>query len=130
MSSPRPAPNPHSHAAHSTAVAALFAGRDAVVPAIYDRILEALHRLGPFDQQPKKTSIHLVRSTGFAGIHPRKSALILNLRLDRALGGPRVFKSEQVSRNRYHNELKLTSPDDIDAELTNWLREAYHLSAV
>ena len=110
-------------------VDALFAGKDPVVPAIYERIVAAVVPLGPVEQQPKKTSIHLARGTGFAGVHPRKSAVILNLRLDRQLAGSRIVKSEQVSKNRFHNEVRLTSPDDVDAEVAGWLREAYALTA-
>jgi hypothetical protein len=117
-------PSPDSTAA----VGSLFTGKEPVVSAIYARILGELRRIGPFEEQPKKTSIHLARTTGFAGVHPRKSALVLNLRLDRALAGARILKAEQVSRNRYHNEVKLASPDEVDAELTTWLREAYQLS--
>jgi len=106
---------------------ALFAGKDAVVLSIYHRLLEALHSFGPFQEEPKKTSIHLVQTLGFAGIHPRKSFLYLNLRMNRPLQGERVAKSEQVSKNRYHNEVKITSPDEIDAELIDWLKEAYAL---
>jgi hypothetical protein len=43
----------------------LFAGKDAVVRAIYDRLLEALQGLGAFSVEPKKTSIHLVNHVGF-----------------------------------------------------------------
>jgi Domain of unknown function (DUF5655) len=76
---------------------------------------------------PKKTSIHLTRSVGFAGVHPRKSYLYLNIRTDYPIASPRIAKSEQVSKNRFHNELKLTSPDEIDAELLGWLKDAYAL---
>lgn len=107
---------------------ALFVGKDASVRAIYDRLIDALQDIGPFQAEPKKTSIHLVRASGFAGVHPRKSFLYLNIRLDRALQGERIAKSEQVSKNRYHNEVKLTSPDDVDGELVGWLKEAYNLA--
>ncbi len=43
------------------------------------------------------------------------------------VASPRIAKSEQVSKNRFHNELKLTSPDEIDAELLSWLKDAYAL---
>jgi hypothetical protein len=36
-------------------------------------------------------------------------------------------KTEQVSKNRYHNEIKLDSPDAVDAEVCQWLSEAYAL---
>ena len=107
---------------------ALFAGKDVAVRAIYSRLLEVLQTFGPFKEEPKKTSIHLVNASGFAGVHPRKSFLYLNVRMDRPLQGERVTKSEQVSKNRYHNEIKITSPDDVDAELVGWLKEAYALA--
>jgi hypothetical protein len=105
----------------------LFAGKEPVVRAIYERLLDAIRPLGPFTADAKKTSIHLVHSSGFAGIHPRKRYLYLNLRLDRALDSPRVARLEQVSKNRWHNEIRLDHPDQIDGELLPWLREAYTL---
>jgi hypothetical protein len=36
-----------------------------------------------------------------------------------------LTKTEQVSKNRFHNELKLNSPDEIDEELLGWLKDAY-----
>ena len=105
----------------------LFAGKDAVVRVIYDRLLEALHGLGPFSVEPKKTSIHLVNKVGFAGVHPRKSYMYLNLRTEHAITNTRVVKSEQVSKNRYHNEIKLAAPGDVDTELAAWLGAAYAL---
>src|SRR4029450_9469613 len=106
---------------------ALFASKDAVVRDIYDRWLEALAEIGPFHEEPKKTSIHRVRTAGFAGVHPRKSYIYLNLRTDRAIQSARISKTEQVSKNRYHNETKIASPDEVDAELLGWLAEAYAL---
>jgi len=38
-------------------------------------------------------------------------------------------KSEQTSSSRYHHEVKLNSPSDIDDELIGWLKAAYLLSA-
>lgn len=108
-------------------VDAVFAGKDAVVREIYARLLDALGAIGPFREEPKKSSIHLAHTVGFAGIHPRKSFLYLNLRTDRPIDSPRVVKLEQVSKHRYHNEVKPSSPDEVDAELIGWLGEAYAL---
>jgi uncharacterized protein DUF5655 len=106
---------------------ALFEGKDPVVRAIYERLLDEIRALGPFTPEAKKTSIHLVHTGGFAGVLPRKGYLYLNLRLDHALDSPRAAKVEQVSKNRWHNEIRLEHPDQIDAELLSWLREAYTL---
>ncbi|MBC8075090.1 MAG: hypothetical protein H7Y32_03360, partial [Chloroflexales bacterium] len=60
-------------------VDALFTGKDALTRDIYERLLDALRVIGPFREEAKKTSIHLVNQSGFAGVHPRKSYLYLNL---------------------------------------------------
>ena len=106
---------------------ALFTGKDDIVRSIYERLLEALHTIGPFQEEPKKTSLHLVHRVGFAGVHPRKSYLILNLRTDHPIESQRIFKTEQVSKSRFHNEVKLASPGDVDEELLGWLKDAYML---
>jgi hypothetical protein len=107
---------------------ALFAGKDTMVRAIYDRLLDVVQTFGPFREEPKKTSIHLMNTSGFAGIHPRKSFLYLNVRMDRPLQSERVAKSEQVSKHRYHNVIKIIAPDEVDDELLGWLKEGYRLA--
>lgn len=106
-----------------------FEGKDASVRQIYDRILKATEKFGPVAEEPKKTSIHLVNQTAFAGVATRKSAMVLTIKSDRKLPSPRIHKSEQTSAKRFHHEVKLTSPADVDSELVNWLKDAYALSA-
>jgi hypothetical protein len=108
----------------------LFADKDHTVREIYTRLLDVLREIGPFEAEPKKTSVHLVHSVGFAGVHPRKSFLYLNLRTERPIESARIVKAEQVSKNRYHNEVKLSSPAEVDAEVSGWLREAYELGSL
>ncbi|HEV8146753.1 MAG TPA: DUF5655 domain-containing protein [Bryobacteraceae bacterium] len=97
--------------------------------ALYERLLTALRKLGPFEAEWKKTSIHLVRKTAFAGVHPRKASLVLTLKASELIKSPRIAKSEQVSRNRWHLDLKVNSPSEIDKQLLDWLRAAYDLAA-
>ena len=109
------------------AVEVLFRSRDPVVPALYAPRISAMGTNRPGREDPKQNSIHLLRDTGFAGVHPRKSSLLLNIRTDHPIESPRIATVEQVSRHRFHNELWLTSPDDVDDEIIGWLREAYAL---
>jgi len=44
------------------------------------------------------------------------------------LDSPRIHKSEQASARRFHHEVKLTSPAEVDGELVRWLKEGYTLS--
>ena len=99
------------------------------VPDTYAAILAAVRSFGSVAVEAKKTSIHLVAGSAFAGVHPQKSKLRLNIRTDRRLESPRIRKVEQVSARRFHNEIDLTLPSEVDDELRAWLQEAYALGA-
>jgi hypothetical protein len=106
-----------------------FEGKDPVVREIYDQLKKAIRRFGPLIEEPKKTSIHIVNKTALAGVATRKGHIVLTIKSDRKLGSPRIFKSEQTSASRFHHEIKLTSPAEVDKELIGWLEDAYELSA-
>jgi hypothetical protein len=102
-----------------------LAGPDSLV--LYHKLLAAVGRIGPFREEVKKTSIHLVRGSAFAGVHPRKQHLLLTIKAEQPNSGARIAKSEQVSKNRWHLDVKLSTAKDIDPELLAWLRAAYDL---
>lgn len=106
-----------------------FHRREPQVAAIYEALLTAVRRLGPVTEDPKKTSIHLVRDSALAGVTTQKSALILTLKSRTKLKSPRIRKQEQVSTNRWYLEVRLTQPGDVDPELCRWLAAAYELAA-
>ena len=110
------------------ALEALFANKDPAVRAAYDKVLSSLAKVGPVVIEPKKTSIHLVRETGFAGAHPKKAWLDLTIRSEKPIKSARVRAQEQVSKNRWHQDVRLTSPKDVDAEVVAWLKSAYELA--
>lgn len=110
-------------------VAQHFAGRDPVVKSIFERILNEVRKFGPVAVEPKKTSIHLVNKSAFAGVATRKSALILSIKSAAPIKHRRVLKTERISSGRFHQEVKLTSTRQVDPLLIGWLLEAYALSA-
>jgi Domain of unknown function (DUF5655) len=105
-----------------------FEGKDAAVRQIYDRVLKAAGKFGKVTEDPKKTSIHLVNKTAFAGVATRKSTIVLTIKSDRKIPSPRIYKSEQTSARRFHHEVKLSLPAEVDTELVKWLKDAYALS--
>ena len=109
-------------------VASHFDKSEPAVLATYQQLLKAARTLGPVVEEPKKTSIHLVRDTAFAGVATRRSSLILTLKSAKDIRSPRVEKREQTSSNRWYLEVRLKAPADIDKQLTRWLRAAYELS--
>ena len=50
--------------------------------AIYEAILHAARRLGKVSEEPKKSSIHLVCNTAFAGVATQKAGLVLTAKSD------------------------------------------------
>lgn len=96
--------------------------------SIYEALTRLLGSVGEHAIEVKKTSLHITRGRAFLGVHPRASGLLVNIVLDSKLSDARVVKSEQVSRNRWHNEVLLTSPADVDAQFRGWITDAYALA--
>lgn len=105
-----------------------FARAAPSVRAAYDAILKAARALGPVREDPKKTSIHLMRETTFAGVTVRRQALILTLKSTEPIESERVYKAAQASATRWYNEIRVESPRDVDAELREWITASYALS--
>jgi hypothetical protein len=94
---------------------------------LYARLIAAIAPIGTWREEVKKTSIHLARSSAFLGVHPRKEHLLVTVKSDKAIKNRRIVKAEQVSANRWHLELKIAAPSEIDKEFLTWVRHAYEL---
>ncbi|MDQ6653647.1 MAG: DUF5655 domain-containing protein [Acidobacteriota bacterium] len=105
-----------------------FENRAPEVKATYAAILKAAKGLGPVKEEPKKTSIHLIRKSAFAGVATRKSALIFTLKSESDIASTRILKREQLSANRWYFEIKLERPEQVDREILGWLKKAYELA--
>ena len=105
-----------------------FSGRSTHVLQIYRKIVDASSALGPVAEDPKETSIHLNRRVAFAGVQTRKDVLILTLKSDRDIKHRRVHKTEQTSANRWHFEVRLNDPAEVDKQILQWLRSSYELA--
>ncbi len=96
---------------------------------LYRSLLTALRAMGPFQEEMKKTSVHLVRRSAFVGVQLRREYLIVTIKSEKPIKSARISKSEQVSRNRWHGEVRISSETDFDRELLAWLKGAYDLCA-
>jgi hypothetical protein len=112
----------------SAGVAQHFADRPETVKATYEAILSAARKFGPVLEDPKKTSIHLNRRTAFAGIATRRASLIMTVKSSSDIVSDRVRKRERASANRWHLEIELSTPRDVDREVRGWLKSAYALA--
>jgi hypothetical protein len=111
----------------------MFAAKGAV--KIYQALLSKTQaKLGDKNafEDPKQTCVHLNAGqdgVAFAGVHPRRGAVLLNIRVDSPIKSKRMRKVEQISKNRFDCEMLLSSEKDVDAEVLSWLQQAYELAA-
>ena len=111
----------------------LFAAKGA--EKLYETIVSrARAKLGEqgFVLDPKQTCVHVTagkEGVAYAGLHPRKNALLLNIRLHEPLKSKRIRKVEQISKNRFDCEIILSSESDVDAEIVGWLQDAYRAAS-
>jgi hypothetical protein len=112
----------------SSSVKGHFERSSASVAETYEAIVKEARRFGRVREEPKKTSIHLARRTAFAGVAVQRAALILTLKADGDIKSTRVRKREQVSANRWHIEVKLATPGEVDSQVRGWLERAYALA--
>ena len=105
-----------------------FEKKDATVRATYDALLRVARRFGDVVEEPKKTSIHLVAHSAFAGVATRRNKLVLTIKSAVPITNRRIAKCEKLSANRWHFDVHLESPRDVDATVAAWLCHAYEMS--
>lgn len=71
--------------------------------------------------------IHLFGKYDFLAALPKKNLLEIRFSLNRVLQSPRLKMSVAVSDTSYKNCIELESAEDINSELIDWIKEAYHL---
>ena len=101
---------------------------DPLSASLYAALIQEVAQIGEHEIEEKLTSIHIVHGRAFLGVHPRKSALLVNIVLDHPLGSARLHRTEQVSAARWHHEILRHSPAELDAELVGWITAAYALT--
>ena len=105
-----------------------FVNKDPSVRLLYDRLLSVVGTFGAFEEDPKKTSIHLNRNSALVGVETRRNCLLLTIKADHQINHPRIEKIEPISARRFYHKVRISTPEDFDAELTSWLKDAYTLA--
>ena len=93
----------------------------------FERVLDAVRELGPFDVLPEKTRIALHARMSFAAFMPRRNWLNGHLVLARHMDSPRFLRVETISPRNVVHAFRLTSAADVDDEFVAWLAEAYQV---
>jgi hypothetical protein len=102
---------------------------DPISSSVFGSLLDKISPLEGCELQENASSFHVVHGRAFLGIHPRRGGILVNIVLTRELESPRIHRAERVSANRWHNEVILKHPLEIDAELLSWVSEGYGCTA-
>lgn len=102
-----------------------YKGKENLKP-IYDRLVDKIKKFGnDITITPKKDSVSMIRKKQFALIKPAtKTRTDLGLKLKDVPTGERLEGSGPFGAMCTHR-VRLESPDQVDAELIGWLKEAY-----
>lgn len=102
----------------------LFEKSSTQVVEVWLELKAMLGTLGRVGYEFKKTSIHCMKTAAFLGVHPKKNWLDLNIVLDRTLYGIVECKVEQVSKKRFHNEIRLKMKEEIQG-IAEFIKESF-----
>lgn len=115
------------HDCWTTTEAALTADLSDDLREAWERIRETAVELGEQRIYASGSCIMFARGVCYCFVRPKRSYLEVCVFLGRAVKGAQVRRVEPTSKTKMANLLKITHRDQVEAPVTDWLREAYEL---
>jgi hypothetical protein len=116
-----------SHACGRYRLAAHFEGKPPAARAIFDKVLRVARKNGPITVLPEKTRIAFHVRMSFAAFVIRRNWIDGHVVLARRLENPRFRRIETFSPRNHLHAFRFESVEDVDAEVSSWLAEAYQV---
>ena len=116
-----------AHDCWTTTEAALTDGLSEDLREAWERLREAAAELGDQRIYASHHSIMFARKTCYAFVRPRRSFLELCVFLGRTVRASQVRRTHRSSKTKVAHIVPLRHRDEVEAPITDWLREAYHL---
>jgi hypothetical protein len=111
-------------AAGADPLEAIYGGPKAALRPIHDRLMTAIGKFGDFEVAPKKAYVSLRRSKQFAMIGPgTKTRVDVGINMKGVPASDRLVALPPGGMCQYR--VALTDPEQVDAELLGWIRQAY-----
>jgi hypothetical protein len=96
----------------------------------WDRLRETAVEFGDQRIYASHKSIMFSRRSCYFFVRPKRNFLEVCVFLGRALKAPQVRRVDRTSKTKVAHVIHLRHRDEVEAPITDWLREAYHLSDV
>jgi hypothetical protein len=113
-----------AHSCGQFTVEQLLDGRPLEMVELYGRLSDLVQGFGDVLVAPTKTRVLFKVRTVFAAVAVSTNGLDLQLVLSRRLKHRRIKKAQEEYPGIVHS-LRIEKANDLDADLTDWLREAY-----
>lgn len=117
------------HDCWTTTEAALTADLCEDLREAWERLRETAASFGEQRIYASHHSIMFSRTSCYFFVRPRRSYLEVCVFLGRAVRSPQVRRTDQASRSKVVNVVRIVHRDEVEAPFTDWLREAYDLNA-
>ena len=116
-----------SHSCGRHTLVSHFEGKPPHVRAIFDKLLRLARKNGPITVLPEKTRIAFQVRMSFAAFVIRQNWIDGHVVLARRLENPRFRRIETFSPRNHLHAFRFETIDDLDAEVSSWLAEAYQV---
>ena len=118
------------HDCWTTTEAALTQDLSEDLQEAWERLREAAVSLGDQRIYASHKSIMFSRKSCYFFVRPKRSYLEVCVFLGRALKAPQVRRVDSVSKAKVVHVLHIRHRDEVEAPITDWLRQAYDLSGL
>ena len=93
---------------------------------LFERFAGLIAACGPFDTAPAKTRVAFMARVRFAAVlRLSNRGMTVSFGLPRRLEHPRISRIEEYGSGWYGHFVRVTSPEEMDDEMLQWLRESY-----
>jgi hypothetical protein len=116
------------HDCWTTTETALTADLSEDLREAWERLRETAAEFGDQRIYASHNSIMFARKACYFFVRPKKSFLEVCVFLGRPLKVPQVRRSEASSKSKFYSIIQLRHRDEVEAPITDWLREAYEFA--
>jgi len=116
------------HDCWTTTEAALTRDLSEDLRDAWERLRETAASFGDQRIYASHSSIMFSRRSCYFFVRPKKNYLEVVIFLGRAVKAPQVRQVVESSKRKKANIVRLTHRDEVEAPVTDWLREAYEVS--
>lgn len=123
-------PEGQEHDCWTTTEAALIQDLSEDLRDAWDRLRDAAASFGDQRIYASHKSIMFSRKSCYFFVRPKRNFLEVCIFLGRTLKTPHVRRVDRTSKSKVAHIIHIRHRDEVEAPITDWLREAYELSDV